>query len=94
MKTRNLGEKNMFGGIGFLLNGNMCLGVWQESLIVRVGPARYAEALRKPFAGIFDMTGRAMTGWVLVDPEGLAEDHQLADWIQPALEFVRTLPPK
>ena len=92
--TRHVEEKKMFGGIGFLLNGNMCVGVWKESLVARVGPESYADALQKPFVGEFDITGRAMKGWVLIAAEGMEDDSQLQDWIQVALEFVRTLPAK
>ena len=76
------------------LNGNICVGVWQDSLVARVGPEQYADALQQPFVGEFDVTGRSMKGWVLVAPEGIEEDGQLKDWIQLALKFVRTLPPK
>jgi hypothetical protein len=84
----------MFGGIGFLLNGNIWVGVWKESLIARVGPERYQEALRESFVGEFDITGRAMTGWVKVAPEGVEDDDQLQEWIGRAMKFVRTLPAK
>ncbi len=84
----------MFGGVGFLLNGNMCVGVWKDSLIARVGPDQYTDALQRPFAGEFDITGRAMKGWVLIAPEGVDADDQLTDWIQLALAFARTLPAK
>jgi TfoX/Sxy family transcriptional regulator of competence genes len=93
-RRKNVEEKKMFGGIGFLLNGNMCVGVWKESLIVRVGPDQYQDALREPFVGEFDITGRAMTGWVLVGPEGVGDDDQLQEWIERAVKFVKTLPAK
>jgi TfoX/Sxy family transcriptional regulator of competence genes len=87
-------EKKMFGGIGFLLRGNMLVGVWKQSLGVRLGPQVYADALREPFVGPFDITGRAMRGWVLVAPQGLDSDAELRGWIERAIEFVATLPPK
>lgn len=93
-RRRNVEEKKMFGGIGFLLNGNMCVGVWKGSLIVRVGPEQYEEALQEPFVGEFDITGRAMTGWVLVAAEGVEDDDQLQEWIGRAVKFVETLPAK
>ncbi len=77
----NIEEKKMFGGVGFLLNGNMLVGVWKDSLIVRVGPDGYADALLRPHVKEFDITGRPMKGWVLVEPEGIREDAQLKDWI-------------
>jgi TfoX N-terminal domain len=87
-------EKKMFGGVGYLLNGNMCIAVWKEFLIVRVGPDGYAAALRRPFTKKFDVTGRAMTGWVMVDSEGLADDEELSEWVLRAVAFVRGLPKK
>jgi TfoX/Sxy family transcriptional regulator of competence genes len=82
----------MFGGIGFLLNGNMLVGVWKDSLIARVGPEQYEDALLEPHVKEFDITGKPMKGWVLVQPEGVAEDDPLNEWIDRALTFVRTLP--
>ena len=60
----------MFGGVGFLLNGNMLVGVWKDSLIARLGPDEGDEALLEPHVKEFDITGRPMKGWVLVEPEG------------------------
>jgi TfoX/Sxy family transcriptional regulator of competence genes len=93
-RRKNVDEKKMFGGVGFLLNGNMCVGVWKESLIARVGPEQYEAALQEPLASEFDITGRAMTGWVLVAPEGVEDDDQLQVWIGRAVKFVKTLPAK
>lgn len=93
-RRKNIEEKKMFGGIGFLFNGNMCVGVWKDSLIVRVGPKTYEETLREPFVNEFAITGRPMTGWVLIAPEGIENDDQLQQWIGRALKFVKTLPAK
>ena len=87
-------EKKMFGGVGFLLSGNMLVGVWQDSLIVRLGPQGADEALAQPHVREFDITGRAMKGWVMVEPDGMEIDGQLADWVQRAIAFVSTLPMK
>jgi TfoX/Sxy family transcriptional regulator of competence genes len=84
----------MFGGVGFLLNGNMLVGVWKDSLIVRLGLDNYDDALLEPHVREFDITGRAMKGWVLVEPEGVEDDDQLKDWIERALKFVKALPKK
>jgi TfoX/Sxy family transcriptional regulator of competence genes len=84
----------MFGGLAVLLNGNMFVGVWQTSLIARVGPDAYQEAISKPHAKEFDVTGRPMTGWIMVDPEGVDSDDQLKDWIEQAWKFVSKLPAK
>lgn len=93
-RRKNVEEKKMFGGIGFLLNGNMLVGVWKDSLIVRLGPDEGDEALKEPHVRPFDITGRPMKGWVLVEPGGVKEDDQLNDWIQRAVKFVGTLPAK
>ena len=93
-RTKNVEEKKMFGGVGFLLNGNMLLGVWKNSLIVRLGPEQGQDALLEPHVKEFDITGRAMKGWVMVEPEGLEDDDQLQGWIQRALKFVGKLPTK
>ena len=93
-RTRGVQEKKMFGGIGFLLNGNMLVGVWKDSLIVRPGPEEGEEALREPHVRVFDITGRPMKGWILVAPEGVEFDDQLKAWIARATQFVGTLPAK
>jgi hypothetical protein len=91
-KTR-VEEKRMFGGIGFLLDGNMLVGVWKESLVARLGDGG-DQALREPHVRPFDVTGKPMRGWVMIDPEGLETDDQLGGWIDRATAFVRTLPAK
>jgi TfoX/Sxy family transcriptional regulator of competence genes len=90
----DLVDKEMFGGIGYLVLGNMACGVHKDNLIVRVGPDAYQEALQKPGAGLFDITGRPMTGWVMVDGEAVSEDDVLASWIGQGVAFALTLPPK
>ena len=93
-RRKGVEEKKMFGGIGFLLNGNMLVGVWKESLIVRLGPKGYEDALLEPHVKEFDITGRAMKGWVLVEPEAVKADDELNAWIQQAVKFVGKLPAK
>jgi TfoX/Sxy family transcriptional regulator of competence genes len=85
--------KKMFGGIGFLLNGNLLVGVWKDSLIVRLGPEEGDEALKEPHVSEFNITGRSMKGWVLVAPEGVQND-KLKGWLQRAVKFVGKLPAK
>lgn len=87
-------EKKMFGGLCFLLFGNMVSGIIKDDLIVRVGADKYKEMLKMPHAGKFDLTGKALTGWVMVLSEALDDDDDLNDWLQRAVSFVRTLPPK
>jgi len=90
-RRKNIESKKMFGCVGFLLNGNLFVGVWKDSLVVRLGPDEGEAALREPHVSEFDITGRAMRGWVLVAPAGIKGDVQLADWLQRALEFVGSL---
>jgi TfoX/Sxy family transcriptional regulator of competence genes len=93
-RRKNIVERKMFGGVGFLLNGNLLVGVWKDSLIVRLGFDNYDDALREPHVREFDITGRAMMGWVLIEPAGVESDDQLAGWIERALKFVKALPAK
>ena len=93
-QRKTIVEKKMFGGVAFLLHGNMLVGVWNDSLIVRLGPEQGKTALREPHVREFDVTGRPMKGWVLVEPDGLDLDAQLNAWIERATRFVETLPPK
>jgi TfoX/Sxy family transcriptional regulator of competence genes len=87
-------EKTMFGGVGFLVNGNMACGVHKNDLIVRVGPAGYAAALSRPHTKVFDMAGRPMSGWVMVEPQGCATESDLQAWLAQGLAFARSLPGK
>lgn len=89
-----LEEKKMFGGICYLINGNMACGVYKEYLIVRVGPDGYQEALAKPSAREFDITGRPMKGWVMVSEQGYDDDVELSEWAGLGADFARSLPPK
>jgi len=91
---RRISEKRLFGGVGFMLQGNLLVDVWQSSLIVRIGVDHAAAALDQPHVRAFDVTGRPMKGWIMVDPDGLETDEQLREWIQSALDFVSTLPAK
>jgi hypothetical protein len=93
-RRRGIDERKMFGGICFLLNGNLLVGVWKDSLIARLGPDKGEAALLEPHVRAFDITGRPMRNWVLVEPEGIDEDDQLKAWIDRATTFVRTLPRK
>jgi len=90
----DLVEKKMFGGIGFMVRGNMACGVNKDDLIVRVGPDKYQEALDHPHTKVFDMTGRPMTGWIVVLSDGYTSDAELKDWVQQGVDFALTLPPK
>ncbi|MGZ9164519.1 MAG: TfoX/Sxy family protein [Anaerolineales bacterium] len=87
-------EKKMFGSAGFLLNGNLACGVNKDNLIVRVDPEKHSALLKKPHAKPFDLTGKPMKGWLLVEAEGYKTDKQLSAWIKEGVEFALTLPPK
>lgn len=87
-------EKKMFGGIAFLVQGNMCAGVHKDDLIVRLDPADYPSAIVKAHARPFNLTGRPMKGWLLVTSEGCESDDDLEAWICQGLDFVLTLPAK
>jgi TfoX/Sxy family transcriptional regulator of competence genes len=91
---RDVAEKRMFGGVCFMVNGAMCCGVLQADLIVRVGAARYAEAMARPHTRPFDFSGRPAKGMVYVSPEGIRSDASLAVWIQLALAVRREAQPK
>jgi len=93
-KRRGLVAKQMFGGIAFLLNGNMCVGIHKDELIVRLDPDETEAALAKPHTRVFDLTGRPLKGWILVAPKGIANDAQLAKWIAIAATYAGALPAK
>jgi TfoX/Sxy family transcriptional regulator of competence genes len=87
-------EKKMFGGIGFLLNGNMACGVNKDNLIVRINPEKQENLLKKPHAKPFDLTGKLMKGWLLIEANGFKTDKQLSAWVREGVEFASTLLPK
>ena len=86
--------KKMFGGIAFLVSGNMACGIIKEDLIVRVGPDAYTDCLKRPHVSVFDITGRPMKGWVMIEPDGFESDSSLAAWVAAGVNFAETLPPK
>lgn len=87
-------EKKMFGGLAFLVRGNMCVGVHGDELIVRLQPEAAERALSEPNVRRFDLTGRPMKGWLLVTSDGLATQTALRRWVDAALAFASSLPPK
>jgi hypothetical protein len=89
-----LHERKMFGGIAFLLDGNMCVGLVDDDLMVRVGPDAYDDALSRPHAREMDFTGRPMRGIVFVGAEGTTRKADLERWIDRGLAFAGSLPPK
>ncbi len=90
-----LTEKEMFGGVAFLLDGNMAVGVRDEDLIVRVEPGETVALLKEPGAKPFTLAGRGgMAGWLLVDPEGYESEAGLRTWIARGVAYASSLPAK
>ena len=87
-------EKRMFGGLCFMIAGNMCCGILGDRLMARVGPDAYTALLGEPGAGEMDFTGRPMKGMLMIDADTVADDAALQDWLSHCFAFVRTLPPK
>jgi len=91
----NVTEKKMFGGIAFMLNGNMLVGPHKDgTLMARVGPDLYEEALTRPGASEMDFTGKVMKGFIHVDPDTISDDETLRNWIALSTQFVGALPAK
>ena len=90
----DLTEKEMFGGIAFMVGGNMAVGVSGDDLMVRVGKETYDEALTRPGVREFDMSGRPMRGWVLVSDKGYSTEADLTFWIDRGVSYAENLPPK
>ena len=91
---KNTDAKKMFGGICHLLNGNMFCGVYKDYLILRLGGPKSEEVLKSPFAKPFDITGKPLKGWVMLEAKGFNTDKRLKDWLVLAKAFVKTLPLK
>jgi TfoX/Sxy family transcriptional regulator of competence genes len=87
-------ERKMFGGICFMMHGNMFAGVIRVDLMLRVGKDALSDALARPCTKPMDFTGRPMVGMVFVEPPGIASNDELREWLDKALGFVGTLPPK
>ena len=93
-RRKGLTEKKMFGGLAFMVHGNMYCGVLKDDLVFRVGPERYEKALSQPHTRPMDFTGRPIRGFVFVGPGGCRTDKALAKWVKQAVEFAMTLPRK
>lgn len=91
---RNTDAKKMFGGVCHLLDGNMFCGVYKDFLILRLGERNANTALKLPYVKPFDITGKPMKGWVMVEGKGFEEDKELHVWLDKAKTFVETLPAK
>ncbi len=89
-----LAPKKMFGGIGYMLNGNMCFGIYKDMLMIRVGEATAAKVLQEKHVRPMDLTGKIMKGWATVQPEAMVEDEDLERFCRYAVDFVARLPGK
>ncbi len=87
-------EKKMFGGLAFMVQGNMALGLMTDDLMVRVGTEQYEKALTMPHTRKMDLTGRPMKGFVIVELEGYEEDESVASWVKQGVAYARSLPAK
>lgn len=87
-------EKHMFGGLAFLFNGNMCVGIHKDELIIRVGEDVSKTLLKETHVSPMNFTGRTMKGWAMVSKKGLKEDRSLVRYVNFALDFTRSLPKK
>jgi hypothetical protein len=88
-------EREMFGGIAFLVGGNMAVGVTGDELMVRVGKDAHDATVSLPGARIFDLSSsRPMIGWLVVGPEGFATEVEFDSWVQRGVDFAESLPPK
>jgi hypothetical protein len=91
---KTLEEKKMFGGLTFLLKGRMCCGVAKDNLMLRVVPEKYESLLKEPHASVMDFTGRALKGFLFVRPGGYQSDAGLRFWLDRAIEYSDSQPPK
>lgn len=87
-------EKEMFGTLVFMLDGNMCCGVIDDALMARIGPEAYDAALEEPYVRPMDFTGKPMRGFVCVDQPALASNEELKEWLVQCINYAESLPPK
>ena len=93
-RRKGFSGKKMFGGVCFMINGNMCVGTWKGSLVVRLDKAKHDEIQTEPYTRPFDVTGRIMKGWALIEPAGIKTDSDLKAWVRRAAKFAGSLPAK
>ena len=95
INVKNLTEKKMFGGIAFMVNDKMCVGVDKDAIMLRCEPEMTEELLAKKGARQFDLTGKPMKGWLLIDEEGTKSKKDFDFWISTAIEAnKKATPPK
>jgi TfoX/Sxy family transcriptional regulator of competence genes len=93
-RRKGISDKKLFGGVCFMVNGNMCAGTWQGSLVVRLDKPGHEAVLREEHTAPFDATGRVMKGWALIAPAGIDTPDTLRAWLDRAVRYARSLPPK
>ncbi len=93
-KWKNFKKKKMFGGTGYLLNGNMVAGIYKDYYIFRLGEENATAAIQLPKIELFNITGRSMKGWVMAEDSAFPDDNDLKVWLTKAKAFVETLPAK
>jgi TfoX/Sxy family transcriptional regulator of competence genes len=93
-RRKGYSEKKMFGGIAFFINGNMCVGPWKGSLIVRLDKENHEQTQSESHVKPMDITGKVMKGWALIKPAGIKSDSDLKAWLNRAVKFARSLPAK
>ncbi len=87
-------KKKMFGGVCYLTNGNMAFGIYKDFLIVRLEKTDSEKYLKQKYVKPFDITGKVMKGWVMVEPDGFKTKDKLIKWANRGIEFAEKLPPK
>jgi len=89
-----LAKKAMFGGKGYLMRGNMAFGIWHDHLVVRCGPQRHTQCLGQAHVVEFDISGKPMSGWIMIQPEGLVSNEALQTWLELGRDVAASLPSK
>ncbi len=93
-EREDVSQRRMFGGVCFMIHGNMCVGTWKGSLIVRLDKKDHDKTLAEPHTKPADITGRVMKGWALLEPAGIDSDNDLETWVNRAASYAESLPPK
>ena len=93
-EREGVSQRRMFGGVCFMIHGNMCVGTWKGSLIVRLDKKDHDKTLAEPHTKPADITGRVMKGWALLEPAGIDSANDLETWVDRAASYAESLPPK
>lgn len=90
----DISKKKMFGGVGYLINGNMCFGIHKEYLIIRTSIEKANDLLKVEDVKPFDITGKPMKGWIMVSPDYVETEEKLLELLEQGITFVKSIPPK